>query len=246
MDGSYELGVEVAAPAVPGRAVLRPSVDAAIEAAAADLFLQASACVRAFGEFHLAMAYGPAEHRLIVRLMTDPNYRDLPWSRTHLWSVGEARVAPGDERHSRTHLAELVVGASDLPEDQLHAPDAHLPDADERYEARLREELGRREPGHDRLDCVLLPAEAAWLRGVSDPLDRLVGVSEDGGRVAMTARMLRGSRLLMVLGLGGPAEHAVRASAADHGTVGIVPDGGELRWYLDHRACGIENTEGPE
>lgn len=246
MDQSYEITEEVAPPHLPGRAILRPSQDAALEAAAADLFLQALACVRAFGAFHLAMAYGPSEHRLIVRLMTDPNYRDLPWSRTHLWSLAEERVAAGDDRHSHTHLREMILGASDLPDDQAHPLPAHLHDAEDRYEAELRAHLCQREPGHDRIDCLLIPADPALLRGWSDPLDRLVGASDDGTRVGLTARALRGGRFLMVVATGHDAAPLVRAVSEDHASVGIVPDGGELRWYLDHRACGAENTENPD
>jgi 6-phosphogluconolactonase/glucosamine-6-phosphate isomerase/deaminase len=245
MDQSYEIADEVIPPGLPGRVVLRPSLDAALEAAAADLFLQAHACVRAFGDFHLAMGYGPGEHRLIVRLMTDPNYRDLPWSRTHLWSLAEHRVAVGDERHSHTHLREMVLEASDLPVDQAHPLQAHLHDAEDRFEAELREHLGQREPGHDRIDCVVLPPEGAMLRGWNDPLGRLVGASEDGDRVGLTARAIRGGRFVMVLATGDDSAPLVRSLAADHGAVGVVPLGGELRWYLDHRACGAENTEDP-
>ncbi|MCC5823283.1 MAG: 6-phosphogluconolactonase [Phycisphaerales bacterium] len=245
MDASYELAGEIEAPRLPGRVVLRPSVDDALGAAAADLFLQAHACVRAFGAFHLGMGYGPVEHRLLVRLMTDPNYRDLPWSRTHLWSLVEPRVGVGDERHSHTHLGEMVLAATDMPEDQAHPLPGHLHDAVERYEAELLGHLGQRDAGQDRLDCVLLPPEPAVLRGTDDPMGRLVGSSEDGSVVTLTARALRGCRLLMVIGTGRGAMAMVRAAEADHASVGVLPVGGELRWYLDHRACGGDNREGP-
>lgn len=245
MEGSYELAGEVERPRLPGRVVLRPSLDDALGAAAADLFMQAQACVRAFGAFHLGMGYGALEHRLLVRLMTDPNYRDLPWSRTHLWSVSEARVPVGDERHSHTHLEEMVLAATDMPADQAHPVPGHLHDAVERYEAELLGQLGQREPGHDRLDCVVLPPDPGVLRGIDDPVGRLVGSSEDGSLVALTARALRGARLVMVLGAGRGAMGVVRAAEADHGSVGVAPVGGELRWYLDHRACGADNLEGP-
>lgn len=243
MDRSYEIVGETEKPALPGRVVLRPSADDAMAAAAADLFMQAHACVRAFGEFHLALGYGPQEHRLILRLMTDPNYRNLPWSRTHLWSVAEPRVAVGDAEHSHTHLEEMIVHASDMPRDQAHPLPAYLHDAEARYEAELRAHLGRRERGHDRLDCVLVPLDRGAVRGTVDPLDRLVGPSEDGTRVGLTARAIRGARLLMVVGTGREAEPVVRSLEADRNGIGIEPVGGELRWYLDHRACGGDNLE---
>lgn len=246
MSQPYELGADVVAPVLPGRAVVRPSVDEAVAAAASDVFLQAQACVRAFGEFHLAMGYGPDEHRVVVRLMTDPNYRDLPWSRTHLWSVMEERVDPADPRHSHSALRDLLLGVSDMPEEQMHPLMGHLHDAEARYEARLRERLGVREAGHDRLDCVLLgavTAGVAGLGGLVDPLDRLVGSSEDGVWVGMTGRLIRGSRLVGVLATGETGGAVVRGVVG--GRVGLVPQAGELRWYLDHRACGSENLENP-
>lgn len=243
MDQSYEIAGEIEKPGLPGRVILRPSMDEALDAAAADLFLQAQACVRAFGEFHLGMGYGPEEHQLLLRLMTDPNYRDLPWSRTHLWSVAEPRVAVGDERHSHTHLADMVLAATDMPDDQAHPLLGHLHDGDARFEAELRAHLGRREPGHDRIDCVLLPLAERAVRGLLDPMDRLVGPNEDGSLVGLTARAVRGSRLVMVLGVGREAEGIVRFVEAQPSSVGIVPVGGELRWYLDHRACGGDNLE---
>lgn len=243
VDHSYEIAGEVEKPRLPGRVVLRPSVDDVLAAAAADLFLHAQACVRAFGAFHLAMGYGPEEHRLILRLMTDPNYRDLPWPETHLWSVCEPRVHVGDESHSHTHLADLVLDAGGMPEEHAHPLPAHLPDAEDRYDAELTAHLGRREPGHDRLDCVMLPASATALRGTDDPLGRLVGSSEDGSRVRLTARAVRGARLVMVVGTGRDAEAVVRGVESDPGRVGVTPVGGELRWYLDHRACGGDNLE---
>ncbi len=246
MDQSYEIAGEIEQPRLPGRVVLRPSLDDALEAAAADLFLQASACVRAFGDFHLGMGYGPEEHRLLLRLMTDPHYRDLPWSRTHLWSVAEPRVMVGDDRHSHTHLAEMVLDATDMPEDQAHPLHAHLHDAETRFENEIRAYLGQRPAGQDRFDCVLLPLAEPVLRGTVDPLNRLVGPSEDGTMVGLTARTLRGSRLLMVLGTGRESEPVVRLIESDPTIVGILPvggGGGELRWYLDHRACGGDNLE---
>lgn len=241
----YEITEEARAPGVPGRALVRPSVDEALAAACADLYLQAGACVRSFGQFHLAMGYGPDEHRLVVRLMTDPNYRELPWSRTHLWSLREQRVPMGDDRHSQTHLQELILHGSDLPAEQAHPMPAHLHDAEARYESELCEHLSRREPGHDRLDCVVVPSDPAVLRGLDDPLGRLVGPTEDGLRVGMTARLLRASRLVMVLATGDQAGGVLRKVADTPSGVGIVPTSGELRWYLDRRACGSENLENP-
>lgn len=246
----YEIESAPAAPVLPGSVQVRPSEDDAIAAAAADLMMQALACARSFGEFHLALTPSPRTDALVVRLMTDPNYREFPWDRTHVWSAAEHRVSPEDDRHSMRHLGEMLLHGSDLPRDQAHAMPAHLPDADARYHDELCEHLARRTPGHDRLDCVVLPADAGMLAGVDDPLDRLFASGEqaddahpENTRITLSARAIRGSRLVVVLATGDTAQPVLDNIAEDHARLGIVPVGGQLRWYLDRRACGFDNLE---
>jgi 6-phosphogluconolactonase len=93
---------------------------------------------------------------LYRRLMIDPRYRDLPWTRTHLWIVDERRVDFDDERSNFKLISELIGDHSGIPANQVHPIYAMADDADEQYERALRETLGWREPGHDRLDFVLL------------------------------------------------------------------------------------------
>src|SRR5690606_10674816 len=78
------------------------------------------------------------------------------WKRTHLWIVDERRVPFDDPRSNFTMIRETIVDHSDIPREQVHPifPLADHPDED--YERELREHLGWREKGHDRLDYVLL------------------------------------------------------------------------------------------
>lgn len=278
-------------PRLPGVVVVRATPDGVLDAAAADFLVQANNCVRSFGDFHLAISMTGTE-ALLRRLMYDPALRDLPWKRTHLWMVDEWDVPADDPRRLFPLLQQLVVDPSDIPPGQVHAIPVAADAAGSggrgeespaaAYEAMLREVLGWREKGHDRLDCVLLggPGSASvqpfqetntgTLRtehpapGADDDVphagERLVRVlpgrslAADVDLVTMTARMLRGSRLVSVVAMG--AEHrglVERASQAPRGPrrgesddaarefprSGLVPLAGELRWYLDAEACPV-------
>src|SRR5687768_12288568 len=99
---------QVRKPPLPGSVVIRETPDELIDAVAADLFFQAVACARTFGDFHLALSGGSTPEPLYARLMYDPNYRDLPWKRTHLWIVDERRVPPDDERSNFRMIRETI------------------------------------------------------------------------------------------------------------------------------------------
>ncbi len=248
-------------PGLPGTVIVRETADELIDSIAADLFFQASACVRAFGDFHLALSGGTTPEPLYRRLMYDPAFRSLPWKRTHLWMVDERRVPFEDERSNYRMIRETIVDHSDIPTEQVHPIFALAQDADTQYEQTLREHLGWREQGHDRLDFVVLGMGAdghtASLFPGSPALDageRLVMINEGPtttppGRVTMTLPLLNASRFLGVLVSGEKKRDAIGrvAAAARRGgapgavrdlpILGLRPLGGELRWYLDRAAC---------
>jgi 6-phosphogluconolactonase len=217
MSDTYELAPLPATPELPGAVVVRDTVDDLIDAMAADLVMHAHNCVRTFGAFHLALSGGSTPVPFYRRLMYDPNYRDLPWPKTHLWIVDERRVAFHDERSNFKLINELIGDHSGIPSEQVHPIFALAPDADLEYERILREELGWRERGQDRLDYVLLgmgsdghtaslfprsPALLHELDPASEP--RLVLVNEGPtvtppDRVTMTLRLINASRLIGVM-----------------------------------------------
>jgi 6-phosphogluconolactonase len=143
-------------PVLPGTVIVREDADGAVDAVAADLLIQAHNCVRAFGDFHLALSGGSTPVALYQRLMIDPAYRELPWARTHLWIVDERRVPFDDERSNSKMIGEIIGEHSGIPPEQVHPIFAMAEDADERYAQAIRDVLGWREKGHDRLDFVLL------------------------------------------------------------------------------------------
>jgi 6-phosphogluconolactonase len=244
-------------PPLPGTVVVREGVDELIDAIAADLFFQAKACVRAFGDFHIALSGGSTPEPLYRRLMYDPNFRDLPWKRTHLWIVDERRVPEDDDRCNFKMIRETIVEQSDIPREQVHPMRALSETADADYEAALREHLGWREKGHDRLDYVLLGMGAdghtASLFPHSPALNadgRLVLINSGPmvtppDRVTMTLDFLNASRFVGVMVTGEKKRATIQRVIAARGAsnaqelpiMGIKPLGGELRWYLDAAAC---------
>jgi 6-phosphogluconolactonase len=250
-------------PPLPGSVVVRATPDEVIDAIAADLYLQARNCVRTFGDFHLALSGGNTPDPVYRRLMYDPVYRELPWKRTHLWLVDERCVPPEDDRSNFKMIRDTLVLHSDIPREQVHPIDALSPTADVDYERELREHLGWREKGHDRLDFVVLgmggDGHTASLFPHSPALhaaDRAGGgrlVAFNSGptvmppdRITMTYELLNASRFIAVLVMGAHKRDAVGRVASRNGgsltaddlpILGISPLGGELRWYLDHAAC---------
>jgi 6-phosphogluconolactonase len=248
-------------PVLPGTVVVRESVEELIDAIAADLFFQAKACVRTFGDFHIAVSGGTTPEPLYRRLMYDPNYRELPWKRTHLWIVDERRVPEDDERSNFRMVRETLVDQSDIPREQVHPIKALSPTADTDYEAELRETLGWREKGHDRLDYVLLgmggDGHTASLFPHSPALNadgRLVLINSGPkvtppDRVTMTFDLLNASRFVGVMVTGEKKKPMIARVGATRGAgreknnpqdlpiLGIRPLAGELRWYLDAAAC---------
>jgi 6-phosphogluconolactonase len=254
----YEIAPQPAKPALPGVVIVRESVDELLDAAAADVLVQAKNCVRAFGDFHLALSGGNTPEPLYKRLMYDPNLRDLPWKRTHLWVVDERRVPLDDDRSNFKMIRETIVDQSDIPPEQVHPILATSEHADRGYEAELREHLGWREKGHDRLDFVLLgmgdDGHTASLFPHSPalyvPEDRLVALNtgptvRPPDRVTMTYSLLNASRFVAVMVTGEKKRDTIARVAARDGTpddlpiLGIAPLAGELRWFLDRAACPV-------
>ncbi|MBX3389907.1 MAG: 6-phosphogluconolactonase [Phycisphaeraceae bacterium] len=230
-------------PALPnGTVIVRRNADELMDAVATDLFLHAGACVRQFGDFQLALASWPEAEPLFLRLLYDPRYRELPWRRTHLWVVEEE---PGGKETHFELLKDSIVAQSDIPDEQVHRPLAG-----EDYEDDLKNVLGWREKGQDRLDYMLLPVLAGGfthgspLTGPDSPL-----IDSGHGRIRMSRRLIEATRFISHVALGADMESAIReVTRAKNGSIRLLarevrPIGGELRWYVEESAC--ENRPGP-
>lgn len=243
-------------PDLPGEVVVRETPDDLIDAIAADLFFQARACVRAFGDFHLALSGGSTPEPLYTRLMYDPRLREFPWKKTHLWQVDERCVPDDDDRRNWKMIGDILLDHSDIPRAQAHPMPVLEPRGDELYEQQLRDALEWREKGHDRLDYVLLGMGADYHTAslfprspaLDAPAGRLAVFNEGPAvtpprRMTLTYEMLNASRFLCVM-ITGPAKRPAVAHLAadaldprDAPILGVRPLGGVLRWYLDRDAC---------
>ncbi len=244
------------APDLPGRVVVASSADDVIDKLAAELVLHAETCIREFGDFHLALSGGSTPEPLYRRLMYDPDYRKLPWRRTHLWIVDERCVPRDDERSNYRMIHETIVEHADIPREQVHPIPAEEKGADLAYEKELRDTLGWRERGQDRLDYVLLgmgdDGHTASLFPRTEPLrerERLVRLNfaeraEPHERITMTFPMINTARFISVLVTGEKKASMLKRVAAGDATEeelpirGVRPLEGQLVWYLDSAACG--------
>ncbi|HWB19452.1 MAG TPA: 6-phosphogluconolactonase [Phycisphaerales bacterium] len=260
-NGSYRLSEpSITPPNLPGTVHAVESVDRAIDILAADLVIHAENCVRQFGDFHIALSGGSTPQPLYERLMYDPNYRRLPWRRTHLWIVDERCVPPDDPQSNWRMIKETIVDHADIPAEQVHPMPALAPDGDVQYEKSLRDVLGWREKGQDRLDFVLLgmggDAHTASLFPGTPALNetnRLVvfnvsPVAAPHKRITMTFPLLNAARFIAVLVAGKSKASAIHQIAQgnvapEHAPItGIKPFNGELHWYLDADACSQPAT----
>ncbi|MEZ6318993.1 MAG: hypothetical protein R3B49_09615 [Phycisphaerales bacterium] len=135
MPDPHEIVPEPVAPPLPGTAIVRPTRDDAIDALCADLYLQAQGCVQAFGDFHLAVDPADAATAVIVRVMVDPLYRELPRADTHVWPTTEARTRRTTSGKVPLHL-QLLGDRAGIPPGQVHPIPLGQGRADEVYEAR--------------------------------------------------------------------------------------------------------------
>jgi len=235
-------------PSLPGGVVMRQDRDAVHDALLADINIHARNCIRSFGDFQLAISFSPAVVPILRRMMTDPLYREFPWSRTRVWLVDEAIVSEDDPQHRASILDGLVVEGSGMPIEQAHRIDISRPDAASAYAAQLREHLGWREKGQDRLDVVLVEqmSDGSWSGVVdapgSDDLVVTTPVQHDApARICMTGNAVRSARLLAIVAIGKPAAAGIghwRGSFSVRKAGPLPPiDAAEVRWYVDYEAC---------
>lgn len=239
-------------PPIPGatEVIVTETVDELIDHVAADLVVHAENCMRQFGDFHLALSGGSTPAPLYERLMYDPNYRRLPWRRTHLWIVDERCVPFDDLKSNFRMIKETIVDHADIPKEQVHPIFAMSPAADVEYEDALREALAWREKGQDRLDYVLLGMGADGHTASLFPhtpalheTERLVRKNIASiapfERITMTFPLINSARFVAVLVTGKSKTHMIKRLGLGNDPVdeipikGVRPIHGELKWYMD-------------
>jgi 6-phosphogluconolactonase/glucosamine-6-phosphate isomerase/deaminase len=254
---SFDLvpGTDLPTPRMTGGVVHRPDTDTLIDALLAELSIHARNCVRAFGDFQFAISGTPATEACLRRLMYDLGHRDFPWTRTRVWMVDETAAHEEDSRWAL--IRGLVLDQSGIPPEQIHRLRLTSPPEEgvREYEEELRQTLGWREKGHDRLDYALLSLSpmggVAGFEVLDEPPPdndpRLVQVVDaDEPTVSMTLQFLNAARMLAVMAAGPDRRDAVARIADAVRTrrrdrtipaLYLSPLAGELRFYLDNGAC---------
>ena len=236
-DQSYDLSPEDPIPELPGSVRVGEDIEGTLDLVAADMYIQATNCVNEFGDFHLVLSHGPIQERLLIKMMVDPKYRAMPWSRTHVWSLAEDQVEPGNPAHSMTHWEQILADAGSISPEQLHAIAAHLPDAHQRAASELIEHLEWRERGQDRLDFILLDPQSLNLLIQPTPHQTHYGWLDEGSKIGMSLGCVNAARLIAVLAVGDIGREMLEEIEHDHTKIPLSPLGGHLRWYLDGYAC---------
>lgn len=245
-----------------GRAIVMADVHDLIDKMADDLMGRAIGRLRETGTFHIALSGGSTPKVLFRRLVTDPTYRIIDWSRTHIWIVDERCVPADDDQLNFKMMRELLIDHVPAPVDHVHPMPVLDDSGDNQYETDLRATVQDiDDAGVPRLDYVLLgmgsDAHTASLFPRTPALaerERLVvfndgeSVAEPRPRMTMTYPLLNAARTICPL-VTGRGKHAMvqRVAAAgasmnhidDLPITGIEPahEDGELIWYLDDAAA---------
>jgi 6-phosphogluconolactonase len=243
---------------LPGHVHVEAEADAVYDNLAEGLWREAKDAIDQRGEFHLALSGGGAPQPFYRRLVIEPQYREFPWEKTHIWIVDERRVPEDDERSNIGMIRQLVTDHVPLRSRQIHPMPVLSEQPAEQYEQELRETIGGDPP---RLDFVLLgmgsdchTASLFPRSGAIDVSDRLVAVNDDEPvtpppRVTMTFPLINAARAVVVLIIGsnkaealGQVEQQWRLGKRDPARLpitGVGPAEGTLGWYLDAAATGV-------
>lgn len=253
--------MEATPPTLTGHVHVAPDADQLYDDLARALSGAADEAVRRREIFHLALSGGSTPEPFYIRLVTDPQFRNLPWQHTHVWLVDERRVPEDDQRSNFLMIRETLTDHVTLPRRGVHRVPVNEADPAAAYERELREVVGQMDSAQiPRMDFVLLgmgeDAHTASLFPHSPALrvhDALVANNEGArvtppARITMTYPILNAARQVAVLVTGAkkaPAIQRIAAQIASSGPdpiempiTGVCPIDGECTWYLDAAAAG--------
>ncbi|MBX3324211.1 MAG: 6-phosphogluconolactonase [Phycisphaeraceae bacterium] len=241
----YDLVPQPESPRLPGKVGVFPGEDELIDAVASDLFVQASTCVRSFGDFHLAISGGSMIEKVCMRLMVDPKFRSMPWSRTQLWIASDP-LDLGEPALTATRIVrEILLDHAGIPRSQTHVFPVDCALSLEDYQREVCEHLEWRERGHDRLDFIALSLDQDTLYSGLEPVDSI----EQGTVVsrfrsaqglehaAMTPWFVSAARFVALLAGGAECRDRIASLtqryASSHDAPGVSLIDGIQCWYID-------------
>lgn len=240
---------------LPGDVHIAADTDVLMADLAAHLMTSAVKSVRDRGWFHLALSGGKSPEPFYVRLVTDPLYRGVPWTKTHVWMVDERMVAPDHEASNFRMIRETLLEHLPMRRRQWHPMPVEGSGPAKRYAAELRSVLGE----EGRLDFAVLGMgadghTASLFPGSPSLEERSAAVVESEGpgtavgrRLTLTLPCLNACRQVAVLVTGEGKAAAIRTVADGHVVnepdfhqipMGYVnPHDGALNWFLDEAAA---------
>ncbi|XP_068842544.1 GDH/6PGL endoplasmic bifunctional protein isoform X1 [Capricornis sumatraensis] len=221
---------------------------------AGDIEAAAVRAVRRFGEFHLALSGGSSPVALFQQLAA--GHYSFPWTHTHLWLVDERCVPLWDPESNfqglQTHLLQHVR----VPHYNVHPMPVHrrqrlCAEEDQGAQAYAEEisalvtngsfDLVLLGMGTDGHTASLFPQSPAGLDG-----EQLVVLttspSSPHRRMSLSLPLINRARKVAVLVMGRmKREIAMLVSRVGHEPKkwpisGVLPDSGQLVWYMDYDA----------
>lgn len=232
------------------------------DAVARDLLAKAVDAVAQRGKFLLALAGGSTPRPLYRKLARDEAFAEFPWRQTHLFWGDERAVPPDDPQSNYGMVAEAMLDALALPEENIHRIRGEIgavPAARE-YAQKLRSmaESGLSWPrfdlvllglGRDGHTASLFPGSTHPSRSGQATLAVTGSYNErPTSRVTLTPPVINSARNVFFLVLGEDKALTVhKVLEGDYSPVQfparrIRPEQGQLIWYLDRAAASKLTT----
>lgn len=224
--------------------------------AIADFFVQiAQDSIAARGEFDVALSGGKSPKILYKKLASLEYKKQVDWNKVNFFFADERYVPANDPQNNAKMVRELLFAPLNIPASRIFAVDTSLPPekAAEEYTAQIVSHFSGKEY---EFDLILLGlgenAHTASLFPYTNVLnDSSVSAQsvflkqQNTYRITMTAPLINQARNIAFLVYGKP-----KAEAVYHVLEGeydfekypaqlIIPEQGNLHWYLDKDAASL-------
>ena len=208
---------------LPGTVTVSPDTETLFEKLGKALMASALAAVEQRGVYPMALSGGGTPEPFYVRLVTDPLFRGIPWSKTHLWIVDERCVPEDHEKSNIKMIREAMTDHAGIPSSQVHAMPVLADDPAGNYESEIAEAFGIQTPAvgddgaysgdYPKIDFILLgmggDCHTASLFPESPALYATRWIDTNDGekvvpppRVTMTYPLINAARHVIVLAVG--------------------------------------------
>ena len=212
------------------------------------------------GIFHLALPGGTSPVMLFESLAF--SVKEFPWQHTHIWLVDERCVPPTSKDSNFNLVYEKLFKHIPVSPFNIHPMYVMLKsglcdvndNGAEHFEAELR-----RSVANSQLDFVVLgvgsDGHTASLfphQTVLNKTDKWISLTETGydhgvnQRMTMTLSLLNKAKTIAVLVVGNQKQNVVKEISSgevdiwNYPVTGIHPDTGDMTWYIDNEALGLQ------